>query len=86
MQEDTELLLHNCGTFGFASAGMWWACLAAMLTRAQHCILGPLYALWILLFADDLLILGRTALLDQAFPLALFAVVVFGGPIKWAKC
>ena len=84
--DETELLLHNCGTFGFASAGMWWARLAAMLTRAQHYMLGPMQALWILLFADDLLILGKTALLDQAFPLALFTVVIFGGPIKWAKC
>ena len=86
MGADTELLLHNCGTFGFATAGMWWARLAAMFTRAQHYLLGPTWPLWILLVADDVFLLGRSAHLDKSLPLALFVVVLFGGPVKWAKC
>lgn len=85
LKEDTMLSLHTCGTFGVATAGYWWGRLGAMLTRACHMMLGPSQPLWLLLFADDKLALGRTRDLHRAFPLLLFTILIFGGPLKWAK-
>ena len=62
-----------------------WGRLGAMVSRACHYSLGHRLAMWLLLFADDLLALAESGKLDQSFPILIFTILIFGGPGKWTK-
>ena len=53
LPDDLELHVSKVNLFGAGSSAYGWARLAAMVMRAQHCLLGPLLASWLLLLADD---------------------------------
>ena len=61
--------MYSGGTFGIASAAYWWARVSAAMVRLLHCCLGPLWALWHLLYADDGLAITRGSKGREAFML-----------------
>ena len=84
-QADTDVYLNTVGTFGFSTAGYWWARLGAMCIRALHYGLGHELAIWLLLFADDGKASIRISKLRPTFKVLTALLAVFGFPVKWGK-
>ena len=76
---------NRCGTFGVGSAAYWWSRLAGCLVRAVHGILGPKWAIEMLLYADDLELEAGNAQEREAVVLAVFIFLILGSPLKNRK-
>eukprot|EP00971_Amphidinium_carterae_P211787 4202524-Amphidinium_carterae.1 len=60
-----RVYLNKRGTFGIASAAYWWGRLGSATVRALQYVIGRDSAYWLLLFADDYLMLaGGTQFAD----------------------
>lgn len=58
LDKEEEVLLNTRGTFGVASAAFWWGRVAGLLFRVFHRLLPPQAIFYLLLFADDGLVLS----------------------------
>ena len=79
------VFVNMVGTYGVASAGYWWGRLGSSLLRLLLRIFGKRLLLWILLFADDWLILSGGTMWKDGVVLPLFMLRVLGVPISWKK-
>ena len=77
--------VNMVGTFGIASAAYWWSRLSGCLLRCVYGLLGPLNPLDMLLYADDLELLGINARERRSMVLALFYLALLGVPMKLSK-
>ena len=76
----------NCvGTFGVASAAYWWSRLSGCIIRCVYGLLGPSNPLDMLLYADDLELLGVDSVERRSMVLALFYLSILGVPMKLSK-
>ena len=80
-----EVVYINCvGTFGVASAGYWWARLSGGTIRLTHHLTGK-RALEILLFADDVEMIGGDRRGRRGIVLSYAILASLGLPFKWSK-
>ena len=80
-----DVVYINCvGTFGVASAGYWWARLSGGTIRLTHHLTGK-RALEILLFADDVEMIGGDRRGRRGIVLAYAILASLGLPFKWSK-
>lgn len=56
--DDQLIFINRVGTFGVASASYWWRRAAGIGIRLAHKLLGPERSIEMLIFADDLELLG----------------------------
>lgn len=84
-ENSEEVYINHVGTFGIGSTPYWWARISAALIRFAHAVLGPGYALEMLLYADDLEVMavGHSGRIGAVLNFALMASV--GAPFKWGK-
>ena len=75
-----QVWINLVGTFGVASASFWWARLSGCLVRGCFGLLGPLNPIEILLFADDIELLGVDKVERRSIILAIFYLTIFGSP------
>ena len=80
-----DVVYVNCvGTFGVASAGYWWARLSGGTIRLTHHLTGK-RALEILLFADDVEMIGGDPRGRRGVVLSYAILASLGLPFKWSK-
>jgi len=76
--------LNLVGTYGVGTASYWWARMGAAALRCMHYLLGPMNAVYALLYADD----GQAVSSGEYHAkliLALAIWLILGFPIKWSK-
>ena len=61
LDKEDEVFVNMVGTFGVASAAFWWGRAAAVVFRTFHRVLPPHLLFYLLLFADDGLLLAALA-------------------------
>ena len=84
--DNDAVYVNKVGTFGGVScASYWWTRIAACGIRATHHLLGPLFLLKLLRYADDLELIGRDRSGRMGIPLAFVFRAALGFPFKWAK-
>jgi hypothetical protein len=86
LEDKSEVYLDRRFAFGVSSAAYWWGRLGAAGVRVVHYVLGAPLASWVLLYADDWLIVPTTEARAESVLVALWALSVLGFPVKWAKC
>ena len=80
-----DVVYINCvGTFGVASAGYWWARLSGGTIRLTHHLTGK-RALEILLFAEDVEMVGGDRRGRRGVVLSYAILASLGLPFKWSK-
>ena len=85
-ESDNDIVYVNkVGAFGVSCASYWWTRIAACGIRATHHLLGPLFLLELLLYADDMESIGRDRSGRMGIPLAFVFLAALGFPFKWAK-
>ena len=83
---ESQLVYVNLvGTFGLSCASYWWTRIAACGVRLTYHLLGPRFKVDMLLYADDLESLGRTAEGRQGIRLSYLFLAALGFPFKWPK-
>ena len=80
-----SVYVNKVGTFGLSPASYWWTRIAACGLRLTHHLMGPDYELELLLYADDLEVLGMGAKGRQGIPMCYLLLASVGFPFKWAK-
>ncbi|CAE8719608.1 unnamed protein product [Polarella glacialis] len=80
-----HLYLYTTGTFGIASAAYWWSRVSGGIVRLVHYILGKLFFVWMLLYADDGLVLGGGNSQKPSLLLLFLILEVFDVPVSWKK-
>lgn len=83
--DNASTWLNKVGTFGISSAAFWWSRLAGGLVRALHGLLGPRWALEILLYADDIEITAANHLKREGAVMAVYVLLILGSPMKNSK-
>ncbi|CAE8594900.1 unnamed protein product [Polarella glacialis] len=84
--DDLEhLYLYTTGTFGIASAAYWWSRVSGGIVRVIHYILGKLFYVWKLLYADDGLVLGGGKNQKEGILLLFLILEVLEIPVAWKK-
>ena len=85
LDKEEEVYLNTRGTFGVASAAFWWGCLAGLLFRVFHQVIPSDAALYLMLFADDGLLLTS----GDDYHTLLFALFIhlelMEVPLSWPK-
>ena len=70
------------GFYGVASAGYWWGRLGAALVRLQGLVFGGDLLLWILLYADDFLLLAFGPRWMESLVYPLLLLLALGVPLS----
>ena len=83
--ESDVVYVNQVGTFGVASTPYWWARISAALMRGAYAVLGPQNPVDMLLYADDLEVMGAGGKGRRAAVLAFAIMAIFGAPFKWGK-
>ena len=83
--DDHSVWVNKVGTFGIASAAYWWSRLSGCLIRCVYGLLGPLNPLDMLLYADDLELLGANQKERLSMVFALYYLALLGVPMKLEK-
>ncbi|CAE8738786.1 unnamed protein product, partial [Polarella glacialis] len=83
--KDDLIYVNKVGTFGVGSASYWWGRIFGASTRATYHLLGPENPAEILLFADDIEVIGPDRAGRRAIALTYLFLVAFGNPFKWEK-
>ena len=81
---DSAVYLNCVGTFGLACAGYWWARISGGAVRLVHHLTGR-RELEILLFADDVEMIGGDKRGRRGVVLAYALLACLGFPFKWSK-
>lgn len=85
LEDEDTVYVNTRGTFGVASAAFWWGRVAGTIFRVYRKLIPPEAIFYLLLFADDGLILSG-GLDYHKLILALFIYVeVMEIPMSWAK-
>lgn len=85
LEEEEKIYLNTRGTFGVASAAFWWGRLAGLIFRTFHKVIPVEAILYLLLFADDgLLMVGGAECHRLIIGLFLY-LEVMEVPLSWAK-
>ena len=87
-EDDEDVYLNTCGTFGVTTAGYWWDRLGAGEQRLQHYLAGPDHQVWTMRVADDLdwHVEGEGDDGSEADLLfGLFCLVILDLPVSWHK-
>jgi hypothetical protein len=79
---DDEYWLNKCGTYGIASAQLYWGRMAALLVRLLYHLFPNI--LWAFVYVDDFLLLTRKRHLHEAIAAIIFFLAV-GSPLSWKK-
>ena len=79
------VFVNLVGTYGISSAGYWWGRLGAALTRLLSYVFGDGFMLWVLLFADDWLLLSGGRDWMGGIVYALLLLRSLGVPLSWRK-
>lgn len=72
--------VNRCCVFGVASSAYWWSRFSGAAMRCVYRLLGALNPIEILLYADDLELLGADVRERRAIGLALFYFRLLGCP------
>ncbi|CAE8584251.1 unnamed protein product, partial [Polarella glacialis] len=83
--KDDLIYVNKVGTFGVGSASYWWGRIFGASTRATYQLLGPENPAEILVFADDIEVIGPDRAGRRAIVLTYLFLVAFGNPFKWEK-
>ena len=75
--------LNKCGTYGIASAQLYWGRMAALLLRIMY-LLFP-HMLWAFVYVDDFITLTRRKYLLRGGLLPLLFLLAVGCPLSWKK-
>ena len=82
---DNHIFVNKVGTFGISSAAYWWGRVFGATGRATHYLLGPLWTLELLAYADDLEAIGVGGNGREAVVMAYLIFCALGVPFKWPK-
>jgi hypothetical protein len=85
VSDANEVVLHHRFAFGVSSAAYWWGRLGAAGVRLVHYVLGEELAAWVLLYADDWIVAPLHDAQKEPLLVAMWALTIFGFPIKWGK-
>ncbi|CAE8707868.1 unnamed protein product [Polarella glacialis] len=83
--KDDLIYVNKVGTFGVGSASYWWGRIFGASARATYQLLGPENPAEILVFADDIEVIGPDRAGRRAIVLTYLFLVAFGNPFKWEK-
>lgn len=83
--EEGRVWVNKGGTFGVSSAAYWWSRLSGGLIRLVHGLLGPRWALELLLFADDFEITAADSHEREGAVMCIFLLRILGSPFKNKK-
>ena len=85
LDKEDEVFVNMVGTFGVASAAFWWGRAAAVVFRTFHRVLPPHLLFYLLLFADDGLLLAAGEDYHKLI-LSLFLFLdLMEVPLSWKK-
>jgi hypothetical protein len=84
-EKDDHIFVNKVGTFGISSAAYWWGRVFGAAGRATHYLLGPLWTLELLAYADDLEAVGVGCNGREAMVMAYLILCALGVPFKWPK-
>ena len=85
LEDEEEVFVNMVGTFGVASAAFWWGRAAAVLFRTYHRVLPPHLLFYLLLFADDGLLMAAGEDYHRVI-LSLFLFLdLMEVPLSWRK-
>ena len=77
--------LNKVGTYGISSAGYWWGRVVAALHRLAISLTPHALMVWLLLFADDWLVLAGGKFFAEGLLYPVFVLEVLGVPFSWKK-
>ena len=77
--------VNKVGTFGVTSTPYWWAKISGALMRLTYVLVGPSWPIDMLLYADDLEVLGPGVKGRVGAVLAYVYMAALGSPFKWKK-
>ena len=81
-----EMIWFNkVGAFGLAPAGCWLGRVGAFGSRLSHHCLGYLHMLWLILCADEELLVGRWKRYEVGLMLHFFMLLVIKAHVAWHK-
>ena len=84
-EDEDEVVMYCCGTFGIVSAAYWWARVSAAMVRLLRYCVGLYWAIWHLLYADDGLGIAKGNRCRESFMLLFLILETFGFPVAWHK-
>ena len=85
-RSDSPIVYINLvGTFGITSTPYWWTRLSGALIRLTHYLLGSDWLVDMLLYADDLEVMGPGRGGRIGSVLAFVFMAALGAPFKWKK-
>ena len=84
-KEPRPVYLNTVGTFGITSAAFWWSRVSSGAVRLVHYLLGPMYGIFHLLYADDGLMVGRGRNWARALLLVFLIYDLLEIPMAWNK-
>ena len=84
-QEEEIVYVNKVGTFGVNSTPYWWGRISGALIRLCHAILGPDFPVEMLLYADDLEVMGIGSRGRKGAVITFVILAAVGAPFKWAK-
>lgn len=86
LDDSDTVYVNTCGTFGVGSAAFWWGRLAGTLQRVIWELIPFSECIYMLLYADDGLILAAGENYQPNLLKVLALIDTLGAPLSWAKC
>jgi len=80
-----EVYVNQAGTFAIASAAFWWGRAASVIFRTFHKVLPPQTLLYLLLFADDGLLLAAGEDYHRQIISLFLYLDLMEVPLAWKK-
>ena len=85
LEEEETIYLNTRGTFGVASAAFWWGRLAGLIFRVFHKVIPVNALIYLLLFADDGLLLAGGAEAHKLVLGMFLYLELMDVPLSWSK-
>ena len=85
LEDEEEVYVNQVGTFGIASAAFWWGRAASVIFRTFHKVLPPKMLLYLLLFADDGLLLAAGEDYHRQIISLFLYLDLMEVPLAWKK-
>ena len=80
-----KVYVNKVGTFGVTSTPYWWSKISGALIRVAHYLVGPDWPVDMLLYADDLEVIGPGQEGRIGAVLTFLVLAAYGSPFKWKK-
>ena len=75
--------INTCGTYGIASAQLYWGRMAALLLRLLYLLFPDLQ--WAFVYVDDFMLVVKRRHLQRSGFMTILLLLVLGCPLSWKK-